>query len=121
MAMSPSRRPLGSGDLTELITFEVEIERDDDIGGRTKRWMAHGQAWAKIVAARARQDAESIEGGAERSVVKYRVNIYRDPTITPSMRIRWGSVLMNIRSVPQVPSHSIFMEIEAEAGVFGTA
>ncbi len=115
--MARKAKTMSAGQLTELITIEKPSIAGDGMGGRQRGWAQHTQAWAEIEAVSA---AEGGAEGAERSTATYHVRIYRDPSITAEMRVRWGTTALNIREVPMVPAHDLFMVIVAESGVPGT-
>jgi head-tail adaptor len=104
--------------LKERITIEAKNLVDNGKGGRTRP--DGGAEWlpvpsrpiaAEIIPLRG---DEALTQAVLRSAQLYRVTIRHRAGITPANRIRWGSVVMNIKSAaPSVDRRSIVMTCEA--------
>jgi SPP1 family predicted phage head-tail adaptor len=103
-----------TGDLSELISIEVETRTNDGYGGFTQSWTQFCQAWAHPVPLYV---GESSANGALRGPTNYQFWIYRRTDITETMRIVWNGRIFNIRGVKVPPSTKQMMDIVAEAGV----
>ncbi|MEL6375054.1 MAG: head-tail adaptor protein [Pseudomonadota bacterium] len=101
------------GELTELLTFQVEARVSDDGGGYTRSWSDAGQAWAK---AEFVQAAEGSTQGAQRNVQQVRFTMYRDEVLHEQMRIMWEGEVYAILEIEPGPARHLFMTVLAETG-----
>ena len=104
--------------LKERITVEAKNLVDNGKGGRRRpegepEWKP---ALPKPIAAEIiplRGD-EALSNAVTRSVQLYRVTVRNRDGITPANRIRWGSIVMNIKSVARsIDRRSIVMTCES--------
>lgn len=105
---------MAAGKKDNLITFMTPQDTDDGLGGNTRAWVQHRQAWSEIKAVRA---SESERQGQNRHVRVVMFTVYRDATITAQMRIDWNGDEFNIREIRDDGPRVADMVIVAESGV----
>lgn len=110
----PRARRVSAGDLTELISFEVESRVDDGHGGKLRSW---GHAFEAYAAVEPIYVGEREDIGAVRNVVQYRFTIYRTDAVTEQMRIRFDGTTHAIKGFRREGVQKMFMEIITETGL----
>lgn len=102
------------GELRELINFEVRTDVTDAGGGRSTTWGSLTQAWAKIQPVKGGETAEADKVEKQQT---YLVTIRYRTDINTKMRINWGGVILNIRSIENrdMKKRFIIMECTLDA------
>lgn len=103
--------------LKERITIEVKNVVDNGRGGRKRP--DGGPEWLPVTLAPIAAEIiplrgdEALSNAVLRSVQLYRVTIRRRDGVSPANRIRWGSIVMNVKSAARsVDRRSIVMTCE---------
>lgn len=102
--------------LTQRITIEQPATTADGQGGQSISWQTLATVWAEVLPQRSGGD-ERVMGEQLQAKVTHRVTIrYRDDVL-PKHRISHAGKHYNIRSIRNVQSANVLLEIEAEEGV----
>ena len=104
----------GAGELSERATFKRETSTPDGAGGRVRAFTSICTVWALIrpMSGREREHSQAIQSSANYLIViRYRDDIRENDIV------EWRGRTMNIRFVKDRGPRSLFLEIEAEAGV----
>ncbi len=105
------------GKLNERITFQAATLVSDGGGGSTKTWAnlaTTPTVWCEVKAQTGREVFDSERDNAS-SLVKFTIRNRSD--IDETMRIVWRGKNHNIRDVPGVSPHDMYLTIIAEQGV----
>lgn len=103
-----------TGELSHRVTFKRETSTPDGMGGYLKSFADVCTVWALVrpMSGREREFADSIESSANyRIVIRYRPDIRENDICV------WRGRQMNIRNVKDRGPQSLFLEMDAEAGV----
>jgi SPP1 family predicted phage head-tail adaptor len=90
--------PLSAGELRTRITIEQESRANDGAGGHTKTWATAANAWAKKTY-QSGGDTVEAEQTTSRRRFEYRIRSRTDVAITAAMRVRDGTMTLNIVAV----------------------
>lgn len=104
----------GAGELDQRVTFKRESMTSDGMGGhvRTFTEIATVPALVRPMSGREREHSQAIQASANYFIViRYRDDVRENDTAL------WNGRSMNIRFVRDRGARSLFLEIEAEAGV----
>lgn len=104
----------GAGELTERVTFKREVLTADGVGGfdRTLSNICTVQALVRPMSGKEMEHSQSIQSSANYFIViRYRSDIRENDTL------EWRGRTMNIRFVKDRGPRSLWLEMNAEAGV----
>lgn len=106
-----------AGQLRERVTIEDEVRQANGQGGFVTSWAPIAQKVpAKIIAL---TGDEALRLGVERSVSTWRVTIRKRPDVTPRNRLKWGALVLAVRSVlpdPTEPQTALVLVCESGNG-----
>lgn len=105
------------GQMDQEIAFQAYTESDDGYGGRTRAWkyISHDPfEWASVKAKGATE--KTLEGRVAATGI-YMFTIRQRDDLDERMRIEWGGMYYNIRSLGRVGTRAMYQTIEAEYGV----
>lgn len=103
----------GSGSLNRRITIERPIDTPDGGGGFTREWAPYFATWANIVGNPGSEPyfAEQVYPHAQYTVtIRYR----RSQPVTDTMRVHYGTHILNIRSVVDKLEQHVDIELHCE-------
>ncbi|KTT72622.1 head-tail adaptor protein [Sphingomonas endophytica] len=91
---------LSSTRLKHQVTLLAPDDIDNGRGGRkpnpaTGGWKAYAKPWAEVIALRG---DEAVRQSVERSAQLWRVEIRIRDDVTPSHRVRWGTIVMQVKA-----------------------
>lgn len=92
------------GKKRERLTFKQKTESDDAGGERVSTWVTYVTRWGSVVAAGGSDDDEGADRMEPRQ--NWRVFVWLDPStaqVNPTMRISWGSKVLEIVSAAPDP------------------
>lgn len=88
------------GDLKERVTIQQITLASDGQGGSTETWTDVQTVWAHIEAVfNVTQTKEQNVAEQRKPVQTHKVRIRYNPTMTPDKRLKWGSRILEPRSV----------------------
>lgn len=109
---------ISAGRLRHQVQLLAPDTVDNGRGGRKPNpgsdgWKPIGRVWADVVALRG---DEAVRQNVERAVQLWRVEIRMRHDVTPKHRLRWGAIIMDIKSAaPNEGRDGLVMTCESGA------
>lgn len=102
------------GRLRHRVAIDRKQRTPDGGGGYTEEWVAHATKWAEVRPMRGeeREHAEAVRSGGD-----YKIMMRNPVDIAEDDRIVWHGETYNVRFVPRVGAHPMYIEIDAELGI----
>jgi SPP1 family predicted phage head-tail adaptor len=111
---------IGTRDLTERVTIQVESRLSNGQGGHITSWADIGTTPTVWAAVRGLSGGEAITAGVQRSVQQWRVVIRRRADVTTKHRLVWGSLHLDIKAAMPLPDQPRdFTLLVCESGLVG--
>ena len=101
-------------DLRHAITIETSADTRQDGGGHKRAWSTFATARACIEPLRGRERLHAMQ---LQDSVSHKITLRWRSGITPKMRVKFGTRILNIRAAINVGERNRWLEILADEGV----
>lgn len=104
-----------AGELDTQLTIQRATRTSDGGGGFTESWATLYTVWARL---EAMTGDEVLHADRVQAQQRYKVTVRAQevPALRASDRVLWGTIALNIRSLPD-PGRGLWRELICEAGV----
>ena len=98
------------GDLRHRVTIESETRTSDGAGGASVAWIVVADVWAAI---QPQRGSENLTLDRVAGAVPYDIWIRYRTGVTPSMRVRFGARVFDIRAVVDTEDRGHWLKLMA--------
>ena len=103
---------IAAGKLKHRVMFQQLMRVQDRMGGYVEVWQDAFEVWASIKSGANIADTREVVGSdAVRDENQYKILIRFHPTVTPSMRIRFGARIFAIQGVRDLYESKEILEL----------